>query len=223
MYKTLYFSLLMILGSMQVWGQEVVGDKNYDECNPAPYLIILRGLEAQLSDLTGNDETRDYAINQFLESDQKWYRAYNCEVLADSITALQARIEDNSGGVPTVTTSGFVDSEEGMYLFAGEVTDTGGGTMSAAGISISPDATFTSSIDLPYDVLDAGSSLTGAFQTDWQDYSDDLGMGYFDTFYWRAYATNEYGTGYGDIYYSTPGDIYSNWNVNPNGTLYVEP
>lgn len=217
MFRSIAFFLLLALTSMQLWGQEIVGQKNYDECDPQPLLIVLRGLESQLSALTGNDETRDYAINEFVDLDQKWYRAYQCEALVDSINSLQAQIEGNSGSVPTVTTSGSVNAGDGICSFAGTVTDAGGGTISAVGVVLSTEPTFSSSVEVPFDSTDEGSSMTGSYITEVQTFSE-ISYSLVEVFYWKAFATNQFGTGYGEIYYGTPDGLFK----SPTGTLYVD-
>ena len=111
---------------------------------------------------------------------------------------------------PTVTTSDIIDGITDATATCGGAVTANNGTLLGYGISYSTDATFaTGSTEV------AGSGISeNAFTVNL------TGLAGNTTFYFRAYATNEGGTGYGNVYNFTTlptGIINSKFTINATG------
>lgn len=126
--------------------------------------------------------------------------------LLSMIRLLESQIAALSGGpdlsaLPVVSTSGTGVGGEGMMILSGTITSTGNTDISAAGIMHDSDPAFSNPTLAPSDAND----FDGEFYTGIVPHS----YGATEVFYFRAYATNEAGTAYGDVYTTSDAELYS--------------
>jgi len=93
--------VLTMLGSMG-FGFAQISPNQYDDCSPEALLFALRNLEDQIAVASATPVVRtDYSINAADAGvSDKVYMLYRCEVLQDSIVALEARLDALLGGTP---------------------------------------------------------------------------------------------------------------------------
>jgi uncharacterized protein (TIGR02145 family) len=187
--------LLVLLGSMSA-GLAQITPKNYDDCSPEALLFALRNLEDQIATASSSPVVRtDYSLNAADAGvTDKVYMLYRCEVLQDSIVALEARLDVLMGGTPpppppssspTVDTDAASSVTETAATLNATFTD-GGSAVTATGFKYGTDAALTSPTDV------AGSGTTSPFTGSLTGLTSS-------TQYWAVgYATNAVGTSYGD-------------------------
>jgi uncharacterized protein (TIGR02145 family) len=142
-----------------------------------------------------------------LEFDRKYYiRAY---FVIDNITVYGNELSFNTlDGKPTVTTATSTNITTSSATSGGNITDKGGTAITARGVcwntSGSPTITDSKTND------DSG---TGSFT------SSITGLTENTTYYVRAYATNSYGTGYGQEVQFTTGGPVTDYDGNTYETV----
>jgi len=103
-------------------------------------------------------------------------------------TTIALRPQTNSA--PTVTTTAGASATRDTASVAGNITATGGVDPTTRGFAYGTSANLSSSVST---TTDSGSFSTGAFT------AEITGLTAATTYYYRAYATNSEGTGYGSI------------------------
>ena len=89
--------------------------------------------------------------------------------------------------LPTVVTSDATEVGTGEAVLNGSVTDNGGGEISEYGF-------YWGTTDNPTTILKVGTTdISGSFSTTLGDLDEET------TYYYKAYAVNSKGTGYGEV------------------------
>lgn len=154
-------------------------------------------------DLEGLEEGTEYAFQAFAKNGEQEYTG-SVETFTTGVLVT----------VPTVTTAAATNVEPTTATVGGSITDDGGGTISAYGISYSTTDGFEG---------EDGTQVEGTDLSEGSFTVNLTGLTGMTTYYVRAYATNRAGTSYGDVTYFTTleyvpeGAVSGKFTVNANG------
>ncbi len=122
-----------------------------------------------------------------------YYRAYAINEAGVAYGQVRTLTTTGSGAVPTVTTTTAYSITSSSAISGGNVTSQGTSAVTARGVCYSS----TSSLPTISNSYVTSGSGTGSFTTTLSGLSPGT------TYYYRAYATNSAGTGYGQVYMLT--------------------
>src|SRR3569623_32125 len=125
----------------------------------------------------------------------------------DSWSAVTVALRPSTA--PTVTSDAATNAAGTTATLNGSVSDTGGAAASTCGYAYSTDSTLATTIATTSDSTCPGS--TGSFSKNVSSLTAGV------TYYFRAYATNSVGTGYGSIASFTPVTITTTLGASVNG------
>jgi hypothetical protein len=135
------------------------------------------------------------------------------------VDAIQVKVYYTASAGPTVSTNAATSVAGTTATLNGQITATGGAAASTCGFAYSTNSTVSSGVSTTTDSTCPGS--TGSFT------KNLTGLTAGTTYYFRAYATNANGTGYGGILNFTPQTsscTYSgsgDWNVQYTDNCYL--
>ena len=168
------------------------------------------GLQGEIASFWSSTENQSWdAWRRFLNySGSKVIRNYYSMDYGFSVRCV---MDQGSVSLPQVTTRAISGITSSSAQSGGDVTSDGGGTITAKGVCWSTESEPTLSDDLTSD-----GTGTGAFT------SNLSGLTKSTTYYTRAYATNQAGTGYGEeVIFKTYEGTVSDYNGNNYYTVKI--
>lgn len=189
--------------------EATAGGEVYFDCNWNRLLAMIQDLETRISVALETEVPRvDYAISQ--QSNERFFRAYDCYVLRDSVLSLQIQLDEALASEPGVESRGVEQVAQTLATLKGAVLDDGNVDLQVWGFLWGPDSTSLDSITVPLNPGFVTSEMdTGSFSyalTDLTRYTD---------YYYKAFASNEEGPGYGELLsFKTLADRASNISLD---------